>query len=167
MSHLYRDLLPALNSDRIQLPRSDRLISQLVGLERRTTRGGRDSIDHAPGAHDDIANAVAGVFDVIVAGPGVPTAVLCAWDFSSAGWFRDEIDPCEGAAPAGNVAAGSAPSSIAAGSDVPSDETCDAGNKPLRRVRRRPRLRGSIGSGDRSCATANRSRSVLLSRRRF
>jgi hypothetical protein len=33
---------------------------QLLGLERRTARGGRDSIDHAPGAHDDIANAAAG-----------------------------------------------------------------------------------------------------------
>jgi hypothetical protein len=32
----------------------------MVGLERRTARGGRDSIDHAPGAHDDLANAVAG-----------------------------------------------------------------------------------------------------------
>ena len=38
-----------------------KLISQLCGLERRTSRGGRDSIDHAPGGHDDIANAVAGV----------------------------------------------------------------------------------------------------------
>ena len=38
-----------------------RLLTQLVGLERRTARGGRDSIDHAPGGHDDLANAVAGV----------------------------------------------------------------------------------------------------------
>jgi hypothetical protein len=37
-----------------------RLHAQLVGLERRTARGGRDSIDHAPGAHDDLANAAAG-----------------------------------------------------------------------------------------------------------
>jgi hypothetical protein len=37
-----------------------RLTAQLCGLERRTTRGGRDSIDHAPGGHDDLANAVAG-----------------------------------------------------------------------------------------------------------
>ncbi|MGI4794054.1 MAG: Arm DNA-binding domain-containing protein [Janthinobacterium lividum] len=28
--------------------------------ERRTARGGRDSIDHAPGAHDNLVNAVAG-----------------------------------------------------------------------------------------------------------
>jgi hypothetical protein len=38
-----------------------RLISQLCSLQRRTARGGRDSIDHAPGAHDDLANCVAGL----------------------------------------------------------------------------------------------------------
>ena len=32
-----------------------------MGLERRTARGGRDSIDHTPGGHDDLANAAAGV----------------------------------------------------------------------------------------------------------
>jgi len=59
-SDLYRDLLPAINSQRVELLDHDRLVAQLVGLERRTGRGGRDSIDHAPGAHDDLANAVAG-----------------------------------------------------------------------------------------------------------
>jgi hypothetical protein len=33
-------------------------------LERRTSRSGKDSIDHAPGGHDDLANAVAGVIDL-------------------------------------------------------------------------------------------------------
>ena len=37
-----------------------RLIAQPCGLEGRTTRSGKDSIDHAPGAHDDIANTLAG-----------------------------------------------------------------------------------------------------------
>jgi hypothetical protein len=38
-----------------------KLIAQLCSLERRTARGGKDSIDHPPGgAHDDVANAVAG-----------------------------------------------------------------------------------------------------------
>jgi hypothetical protein len=31
-----------------------------LNLERRTSRAGKDSIDHPPGAHDDIANAAAG-----------------------------------------------------------------------------------------------------------
>ena len=59
-SDLYRDLLPSLNSGQIVLPRHDRLVAQICGLERRTGRSGRDSIDHAPNGHDDIANAVAG-----------------------------------------------------------------------------------------------------------
>ena len=60
-SDIYRDLLPALNSGLLELLDLPRLSAQLIGLERRTARGGRDSIDHAPGAHDDVANAVAGV----------------------------------------------------------------------------------------------------------
>ncbi len=59
-SDLYRDLLPVLNSGRAELLDLPKLSAQLVGLERRTARGGRDSIDHAPGAHDDLCNAVAG-----------------------------------------------------------------------------------------------------------
>ena len=59
-SDLYRDLLPVLNSSRVELLDHARLVAQLCGLERRTARGGRDSIDHPPGAHDDVANAVAG-----------------------------------------------------------------------------------------------------------
>ena len=65
--------LPLLNSGRIVLPKSDRLTNQLVGLERRTSRAGKDSIDHAPNAHDDLANAVAGAADLIAGrGEGTP-----------------------------------------------------------------------------------------------
>lgn len=59
-SDLYRDLLPRINSGEVDLLDEPRLVAQLCGLERRTSRGGRDSIDHAPGQHDDVANAVAG-----------------------------------------------------------------------------------------------------------
>ncbi|KMO17571.1 hypothetical protein [Methylobacterium platani] len=59
-SDLYRDLLPMLNSGRASLLDHQRLRTQIVNLERRTARGGRDSIDHPRGAHDDVANAVAG-----------------------------------------------------------------------------------------------------------
>ena len=60
-SDLYRDALPLINSRKIDLLNDARLIGQLCSLERRTARGGRDSIDHAPGTHDDLANAVAGL----------------------------------------------------------------------------------------------------------
>jgi hypothetical protein len=44
-------------------------VNQIAGLERRTSRGGKDSIDHSPGAHDDLANVVAGVVTVARSGP--------------------------------------------------------------------------------------------------
>jgi hypothetical protein len=59
-SDLYRDLLPMLNSGSIVLPKSDRLVNQLCGLERKVARSGKDSIDHGPRGHDDLANSVAG-----------------------------------------------------------------------------------------------------------
>jgi hypothetical protein len=57
---IYKELLPSLNARRCSLLDNPRLTAQLVGLERRVARGGKDSIDHAPGGHDDVANAVAG-----------------------------------------------------------------------------------------------------------
>lgn len=68
-SAIYGELLPILNSGRAELLDLPRLTTQLCNLERRTARGGRDSIDHPPGAHDDIANAVAGA---IVRAAGEP-----------------------------------------------------------------------------------------------
>ena len=59
-SDLYRDALPLINAARINLIDDKRLIAQLCGLERRAARSGRGSIDHMPGQHDDVANAVAG-----------------------------------------------------------------------------------------------------------
>jgi hypothetical protein len=47
-----------------------RLITQLSSLERRTARSGRDSIDHPPGAHDDVGNSVAGVAAALAVGGG-------------------------------------------------------------------------------------------------
>jgi hypothetical protein len=60
-SDVYLELLPFVNGRKVDLLDVPKLTNQLVGLERRTARGGRESIDHAPGAHDDLANAVAGV----------------------------------------------------------------------------------------------------------
>jgi hypothetical protein len=59
-SDIYLAFLPLLNSGRVDLLDNPKLVTQVCSLERRTARGGRDSIDHAPGAHDDVANAAAG-----------------------------------------------------------------------------------------------------------
>ena len=68
-SQVYVELLPLLNSGRIELLDLPRLAAQLCNLERRTSRGGRDSNDHGPGGHDDVANAAAGAL-VACAGEG-------------------------------------------------------------------------------------------------
>jgi hypothetical protein len=64
---IYREVLPLLMRGGCTLLDNPRLVAQFCGLERRTARGGRDSIDHKPGAHDDLANAAAGCL-VSVAG---------------------------------------------------------------------------------------------------
>ena len=66
-SELYVNLLPLVNSARIQLLDIPKCNNQLLGLERRTARGGKDSIDHASGHHDDLINAVAGCASVATA----------------------------------------------------------------------------------------------------
>lgn len=60
-SDLYLALLPEVNAGKVEILDVDRLVAQLASLERRTARGGKDSVDHPPMAHDDMANAVAGV----------------------------------------------------------------------------------------------------------
>lgn len=65
-SNIYQDFLPALNGRRVRLLDQPRLIAQLCNLERRVSRGGRDSIDHGPGQHDDVANAVCGALTLVI-----------------------------------------------------------------------------------------------------
>jgi hypothetical protein len=74
-SDIYKELLPRLNAGRIELLDNPRLVAQLVGLERRVGRGGRDSIDHGPGSSDDVINAAAGA---LLASSGV-SSTLDRW----------------------------------------------------------------------------------------
>jgi hypothetical protein len=66
-SEMYKESLPLFNSRRAELLDNKRLLAQLSGLERRTTRGtGNDSIDHGPGQHDDLINSACGSFMLTV-----------------------------------------------------------------------------------------------------
>lgn len=58
-SELYQEFLPVVLTGRIELPNDSKLVNQICSLERRTSRSGKDSIDHAIGAHDDRANVTA------------------------------------------------------------------------------------------------------------
>lgn len=69
-SELYLEFLPLVMSGQVELLDHQRLAVQLSSLERRTARGGKDSVDHPPGAHDDVANAAAGVVVLALADAG-------------------------------------------------------------------------------------------------
>jgi hypothetical protein len=96
-SEIYLALLPLINSRRADLLDDERLIGQLVALERRTARGGRDSVDHPPGpqSRDDRINSAAGALveasrprlndDPGIAGPMIFTYDGADADFSSLG----------------------------------------------------------------------------------
>ena len=59
-SELFIEVLPLLNSGKVELLDHPRLIAQLCALERRNTRStARPLIGHPPGGHDDIACATA------------------------------------------------------------------------------------------------------------
>jgi hypothetical protein len=69
-SDIYREVLPLINAGRVELLDHERLLQQLASLERRVARGGRDTVDHAPGSHDDVANAVCGALLLVAEGDG-------------------------------------------------------------------------------------------------
>ena len=73
-------MLPLLNAGRVELLEHQRLATQLVALERRTSRTGRDLISHPPGGHDDLAVAVCGAATLVAGGrkPLVFTAEFVA-----------------------------------------------------------------------------------------
>jgi hypothetical protein len=69
-SQLYLDLIPALNSKRVELPDDRRMIEEFRRLERKRGRSGKDSIDHPQyGGSDDIANSVADAVSLVLSKP--------------------------------------------------------------------------------------------------
>lgn len=78
-SDLYRELLPALRSQRVRLVDSERAVAQFAALERRALSAGGERIDHpaTSGSKDDLSNAIAGAL------------VMAATPVSSAdGWLE-------------------------------------------------------------------------------
>lgn len=59
-SEIYLAALPAFTSSRVELLDDAKTRAQFLTLDRRTSRLGRDTVDHDVGAHDDRANVVAG-----------------------------------------------------------------------------------------------------------
>ena len=66
-SELYLESLHLFMCGTVELLDIRRLTMELMGLERRTGRSGKDSVDHAPNAHDDYANAACGAITLCTA----------------------------------------------------------------------------------------------------
>jgi hypothetical protein len=102
-SDIYKELLPLLNSGHVELLEHKKLIAQLCALERKTSRGGRDSIDHPTGAgcHDDVINAVAGALVNASAGKkkvviteAMVTAAKKQGPYKGLGAYKKRATPC-------------------------------------------------------------------------
>jgi hypothetical protein len=80
-SEIYQAFVPLVTSGQVELLDVPRLTGQLAALERRTVRGGRSSVDHPRGGHDDLANVCAGAL-VLLAHRGVRPPSLRLLGFS-------------------------------------------------------------------------------------
>jgi hypothetical protein len=60
-SELYLHVVVLFTGGRVRLLDNPRIVDQFAQLRRKVGSNGRESVDHPKGAHDDIANAVAGV----------------------------------------------------------------------------------------------------------
>lgn len=90
-SELYRGLLAHLNSRTIDLLDHPVLVDQMVSLERRVTRTGREQITHPPRGHDDVANAVAGLASLCARKVERPKTIIGSW--SAFGQTTGGADP--------------------------------------------------------------------------
>jgi hypothetical protein len=60
-SEIYLEAVPLFTSRRAELPDNPKLVNQLAALERKTSRAGRDVLDHPRAGHDDVANVACGL----------------------------------------------------------------------------------------------------------
>jgi len=89
-SELYLEFLPLLNSGACEMLDRKKLMAQLCSLERKTHRGGKDTIDHPRHRQDDVANAAAGA--LLLAKQALPVEM---WVLGDRPLSSDEMDPHE------------------------------------------------------------------------
>ena len=73
-SEIYLEAEPLFAQGTVRLLDNRALLTELRQLERRTARGGKDSIDHPPRGHDDAANAACGALVLAAQHSGVGIA---------------------------------------------------------------------------------------------
>ena len=71
-SAIYSDALPLFTSGRARILDIPKQTAQFVALERKASLGGKDTINHPAGGHDDMANAGAGALVSAIVGDRRP-----------------------------------------------------------------------------------------------
>ena len=79
-SAAYLEALPLFTAGNVRLIDNSRLVAQFAALERRTSAVGKDRVDHGPGGHDDLCNAVALALTSVVRGYDASLAWVGNWD---------------------------------------------------------------------------------------
>jgi hypothetical protein len=88
-SAIYLDALPLLNAGRVVLLDAPDVLRELRGLERRRGPAGRDRVDHAPGQHDDQANAACGALTLVHLGQTITAADIEAFAKANESFIRE------------------------------------------------------------------------------
>lgn len=88
-SALYLGLLPVVNAGAVELLDLPDAMRELRGLERRRGTAGRDRVDHRPGAHDDRANAIAGLVSLLRPATAAAVGVASSGLIASADYSRE------------------------------------------------------------------------------
>ena len=97
-SEIYVAFVALLNSGRVKFPGDARLRRQFESLERRSSRTGKDLVDHLPGSHDDVANSVAGALVLAASASRAPRelhvhALSLRSSGADVGWDRADREP--------------------------------------------------------------------------
>jgi hypothetical protein len=79
-SAAYLEALPLFTAGNVRLIDNSRLVAQFAALERRTSAVGKDRVDHGPGGHDDLCNAVALALTSVVHGYDASLRWVGNWD---------------------------------------------------------------------------------------
>lgn len=78
-SECYLESLPVFSQGVVDLLDVPALTTELMQLERRTSRSGRDSVDHPLGGHDDLANSCCGVLAMLASRTSQRAWLMNVW----------------------------------------------------------------------------------------
>jgi len=92
-SQLYLEALPHFNRGAVSIPNHEQLLRELRGLERRTHRSGKDTVDHGQRGSDDFANALCGAMYVAFTETRRPRAWVGACGYGGKVHYPSRLNP--------------------------------------------------------------------------